>query len=287
MLDSIVTNSTRNGNISDYISSLCSGSRQINIAVAFALESGVSRFINIVKKRNIKPNTITAIIGTSFNITEPTALRLLMKHNITLRRYRGNHIYHPKVYCFKHKDYCDVLIGSANLSKAAFTTSVEVMIHHKVVSESDMMKDMDRLFRDLIRRSVPVTKEFVDKYESKWKPRSYGEGSTNSTVTSHLWARDIFSPSPHRMVFKNKNFVFTGKFRYGTQEACIKAIRARRGICNRNYVTSETDVLVVGALGSPTYFWKKYGTKIQKARRYSRKTGRALIIPEDRWERSL
>lgn len=137
------------------------------------------------------------------------------------------------------------------------------------------------------RRSDRVTKRLIDKNESTWNSRAYKERRNKTTVTSHLRRKRIFSRSPRHLVFMNANFVFTGKFRYGARVDCKRAVQARGGMCDHNRLTHQTDVLVVGSLGSPSYFMKRYGRKIEKAKGYRKKTGRPMIIAEDRWDRYL
>lgn len=85
--------------------------------------------------------------------------------------------------------------------------------------------------------------------------------NTGSALPEHI--SSIFDDDP-TVIFKNNEFVFTGKFIYGTRESCIKAVN-KRGASAKEYVTNETNYLVVGARSSPDWIAENFGRKIQKA----------------------
>jgi len=301
MLTSIIQNKGDSTSIFHEFRTFCRSSRQIKIAVAFALETGAKHIVGLFKQCKIEPGTITVIVGTSFHITEPDALRTLLDYGIKLRVLRAGHTYHPKVYCFEHNGYRDILIGSANLSASAFTTNVEVMIHHRAQPSTKIAKDLSSLFADLEKKSIVVTRKWIAQYESNRKPRPYDEVNQKnvrtkalnleqykprSEIMKLLDKKNTFSPAARRLEFKNKVYVFTGIFEFGTHRQCGNAVMEHGGKCERT-VTRHTDYLIVGTGGNPNYYWEKYGRKIALAKRYSGQNGRPIIVPEDRFRKSL
>lgn len=90
------------------------------------------------------------------------------------------------------------------------------------------------------------------------------------------------SPMP-RLAINGHVFVFTGKFEFGSRDACRKAVTTRGGSAPDQSVSREVDYLVIGTKGSPA--WKKgtYGNKIEDALLSRREHGSPAIISEEHW----
>ncbi len=73
----------------------------------------------------------------------------------------------------------------------------------------------------------------------------------------------IFDDDPH-IVFEENEFVFTGDFLFGTRPACTQAT-LKRGATVKDYVTQNTNYLVIGSRCSPAWIVDNFGRKIQKA----------------------
>jgi NAD-dependent DNA ligase len=91
-------------------------------------------------------------------------------------------------------------------------------------------------------------------------------------------------PAPD-VVFDMNEFVFTGKFFYGTRKACQREIEMRGGRCADN-IRLQTSYLVVGSLMSRDWKYSAYGNKILKAVEYSSRCPIA-VISERHWESFL
>ena len=65
-------------------------------------------------------------------------------------------------------------------------------------------------------------------------------------------------------LFDSNEFVFTGKFMFGTREACELAT-LKRGATVKNDITQKTNYLVIGSRASPEWIAENFGRKIQKA----------------------
>lgn len=88
-------------------------------------------------------------------------------------------------------------------------------------------------------------------------------------------------PAP-MLTFRNKTYVATGRFIFGTRKAVETAIVERGGRCEGS-VTRRTDVLVIGSTGSRDWVHSSYGTKIEKAVKL-RESGTLIeIVAEEHW----
>ena len=88
------------------------------------------------------------------------------------------------------------------------------------------------------------------------------------------------------LIFKNKNFVMTGKFSYGPRKECEAAVKERGGNTQKG-VTKATNYLVVGEIGSADWAHSSFGRKIEKAV-YMREAGHDIyIVREHMWVNQL
>jgi NAD-dependent DNA ligase len=87
---------------------------------------------------------------------------------------------------------------------------------------------------------------------------------------------------PPVLTFKGHEFVFTGKFVWGTRTACESAVTARGGIAGKD-VSFRTSVLVLGDQGSRDWAHTSFGRKIEKAMKYRGQGATISIIEESHW----
>jgi NAD-dependent DNA ligase len=85
--------------------------------------------------------------------------------------------------------------------------------------------------------------------------------NTGSALPEQI--ESIFDNDP-TVIYEGNEFVFTGKFLYGTRNACQDAV-TRRGARVKDYITQETNYLVIGTRSSPEWITENFGRKIQKA----------------------
>ena len=85
--------------------------------------------------------------------------------------------------------------------------------------------------------------------------------NTGSALPEHI--EGIFDDDP-TVIFPENEFVFTGKFLYGTRTACEAAV-VKRGATVKDYITQDTNYLVIGTRASPEWIAENFGRKIQKA----------------------
>jgi len=84
-----------------------------------------------------------AVIGTDFGMTDPTTVERVWKaagRSDAIRLFPATgRTFHPKLYIFEGKDSWEVLVGSANMTAAAFTENHEAMVHLRL--EPDVAAD--------------------------------------------------------------------------------------------------------------------------------------------------
>ncbi len=93
------------------------------------------------------------------------------------------------------------------------------------------------------------------------------------------YTHPISSDSLDFFEFNNKSFCLTGNFENGEKNK-IEALITQKGGIIKSSVSSKTDFVVVGALGSPDWSCGNYGNKIKKAKEVQAAGGKVKIITE-------
>jgi NAD-dependent DNA ligase len=107
---------------------------------------------------------------------------------------------------------------------------------------------------------------------------------TGSALPEHIEA--VFDNDP-TVVFEGNEFVFTGKFVFGTRPTCEAAV-IKRGSQVKDYITQNTNYLVIGTRSSPEWIAENFGRKIQKAADMAQSGDFDIsIIREADWAMSL
>ena len=83
----------------------------------------------------------------------------------------------------------------------------------------------------------------------------------------------------------DRTFCFTGKFLYGTRNACERAVLARGG--QLSSVQVALSFLVIGSLSSRDWKFSSHGTKIESAMRLKEAGSQIRIVSEDQWIAAL
>ncbi len=91
---------------------------------------------------------------------------------------------------------------------------------------------------------------------------------------------------PPALAFVGKEYVFTGKMVYGTRRTCEQAVVTRGGT-TRSSVTTDTDILVIGTLGSAAWKESTHGTKILRAIELKERGQPLVIVGEAHWVQYL
>lgn len=133
--------------IYECVKSLATDIRALSIAVSYIQLSGWELLEEII------PNAIlanTRILCTDqLGITDPKAVRAIKASGVAIRAFSANDVvFHPKVYIGERANGSDrFVLGSANLSRSALLTSVEVNVEGED-PDSTLLGWFDHLFND-------------------------------------------------------------------------------------------------------------------------------------------
>lgn len=112
-----------------------------------------------------------------------------------------------------------------------------------------------------------------------------GEPEDEDT-TVNLSTRLAFDDPCPSILFENREFVFTGRFVYGTRKRCQQEVSARGGRC-ADTLTKRTNYLVVGLLGNDAWIQSTHGRKIEQAVE-ARTAGLPIAIVSERdWAEAI
>lgn len=95
-----------------------------------------------------------------------------------------------------------------------------------------------------------------------------------------------YDAPPPTLLFDGWEYVFTGRFAYGTRARCERAVTERGGSTG-SAITRRTNVLVVGTFGSEAWVQSAWGTKILAAMDAKAAGQPVRIVGEEHWHASL
>ena len=140
----------------------------LDVAVSFALLSGWEILEPNLKR--LDPQRVRMLVTPQLAITQPQALSRALDMGVQLRFFTGR-IYHPKVYLAYGKRGAPrfALVGSANMSECALTTSVEAaMLTDDPTVLSKIRRWFDTLFHHREYSSV-VDRQVIARFEKVWR----------------------------------------------------------------------------------------------------------------------
>ena len=146
---------------------------QIDIIVAFLMESGVKMILRDLKSALSRGAKIRILTGNYLGITHPSALYMLKRElgdKIDLRFYNDSkRSFHPKAYIFHYGENGEIYIGSSNVSRSALTSGIEW--NYRFTSELDKYNFnlFYETFEDLFNNhSIIIDDEELKKYSKSW-----------------------------------------------------------------------------------------------------------------------
>jgi len=191
--------------------------------------------------------------------------------------------------------------SSGDLDSRALKQSLGELlgIARGLLADSELSNDEIRFLRDWLDQRGAVTSSFPgnvihDRIQQVLEDgivteeeRSHLVDTLNMLIEDrleHLAERvdltELWFDQDENISFDQSRFCLTGNFVYGPIEVCKAAIERHGGIVDAG-VSTDTQFLVVGALGVDEWRSGGLGTEIEKAMRL-RATGQAVkIIPED------
>ena len=154
-------------NFKQALHELADGADTLSVAVSYLQVSGWELFHHHTSK--LDQNKMRIVCTDQLGITHPAAVQRAISSGVQVRNFTGSGIYHPKVYLAHDRTgkATRFLLGSANLSTSAFTSSVEA----GVLSEETVgLKTLHGWFNELFeKRTEAFTPERLRKMEEKWK----------------------------------------------------------------------------------------------------------------------
>lgn len=97
---------------------------KIILVVAYVRENGVDIILDKVKNKSVK-----VLCSLDMGITQLSGIKKLLENEIEVKVYKSNAgTFHPKIWLFEKENKWKMLVGSANLTRAAFIDNVEASI---------------------------------------------------------------------------------------------------------------------------------------------------------------
>lgn len=112
-------------------------------------------------------------------------------------------------------------------------------------------------------------------------------GGNPSKLSAHSLTSGLPLDDPQPAVeLAGRRFCFTGKFLYGSRNACHGEVVSRGGAVS-DTISEELNYLVIGVIGSRDWIHSTFGRKIQKAVEYRSKGLPLAIVSEQSFLTSL
>lgn len=112
------------GNHQDVITAEIDNADQMLFVVAYVRENGVDVILDKIKDKPTK-----LLCSFDMGITQLSGIKKLLENGVTVKVYKSNvGTFHPKIWLFGKKKQWKMLIGSANLTRAALIDNVEASV---------------------------------------------------------------------------------------------------------------------------------------------------------------
>ena len=135
------------------------------------------------------PVPTTSFIGTSFSATSPEALAALTKVGKVYIDQRTDRVFHPKVYLFQVTDGYVVIIGSPNLTDAAFIRNEEAAM--QIQLSETAVHPLIKYFAHLKTILTPLTPKRLQRYRAHYRPPVTGMMGRRIKIEEPQVARNI------------------------------------------------------------------------------------------------
>ena len=136
---------------------------QARWAIAYIRESFFTRLSGPLNDFERRGGNLKILTGQGQGITQASALELLMaSERIEVRVYAAEGVtFHPKLYLFANGEQA-AIIGSANLSRGAFSSNVELAAEITSVTDLTFVQRSTDWFDSVWQRSTPLTLELIN-----------------------------------------------------------------------------------------------------------------------------
>jgi len=141
--------------------------RSVDIAVSYLQMSG---WFMLRDLEGIPPAQVRILTTDQMNITQPAVLNAALRLGIQVRCYRGDRVYHPKVYLIHGKTRAKnvAILGSANISGSGLENGIEAGIQ---IADPIVFKRLARWFEGLFRDPAAreIDQRFIEEYKRRWR----------------------------------------------------------------------------------------------------------------------
>jgi HKD family nuclease len=141
---------------------------KINVAVAYVKETG----LDVLDSMNVKIDR--GIVGDAFGVTQPGALRRLLKGRSNIRMAQvATGTFHPKLYMVPYDDSLGAIVGSANLTGGGLDLNEEASIALRGHNDEAPIPNLLEYFRGLWdANAVALNQDWVDQYDIEYPYRN-------------------------------------------------------------------------------------------------------------------
>src|ERR1035437_10134453 len=114
------------------------------------------------------------VIGTEFHQTHPDFIEEFSKDagvRFRIDQEALNGVFHPKVYLFSNSESSwEVVVGSANFTKSAFTRNVEYAVLFGSADESEGLKhtELFKQIEELWKAASEINEQILTSYRCRW-----------------------------------------------------------------------------------------------------------------------
>jgi HKD family nuclease len=215
----IITNNRRPTHLS-VINRLLGSSEETIICVAFLKLSGLNCIINKL------PDNCTFYIGTDYYITEPSAIRKLIKscHTVYLAK-KVKSTFHPKIYFFRKGKDISILTGSANLTGGGLETNFEVSILIETEKGSSVSKEFKLMIETYSENSTLITGDLqISQYEREFETYKKKHKKADKEFKEEIESNHKIDLTSLHIYFK-EYLRAVGKERYETRKSDYNTIK--------------------------------------------------------------
>ncbi len=143
---------------------------------------------------------------------------------------------------------------------------------HRAFLTQYPLSDLSKLFNEIMKDGIVEPHERRQLFDFL---SSIAVGSQKNPVVN-----GIYTDHP-QIVFKDRQFLFTGEMEFGPREKAERVVVDRGGIVAKS-CTLKTNYLIVGNLGSEAYKFGRFGSKIEKAITLQREKKTPIQIVRER-----
>ena len=153
-------------NIKDKVQNLLRTSKRVDIAVSYAVWSGLSLIYQDLK--NFDSNS-RIIVTTEGMVTDPRSLKKLLELPMESKVYTprlGDKGFHLKTYLGESEEQCKIILGSSNISARAFGLVHELAVEINSTKDGYIIEEHTDIFNNIWEDSLSktITTELIKEY---------------------------------------------------------------------------------------------------------------------------